>query len=460
MNNSTDRNLKKIPVIGWRTLIKWGPAALNNPLPTSVNFATKKGDLLHLSWTKKTKLILANHPDHVQHILKTNQENYSRKKVLLGDLAQFIGNGLFASEGKLWEQQHKLLKPSLHHKLVKDYITIIHTEAERLLNDWESKAKNKMLVDIEYDINELMLRILIKTQFTSDADEDYSQILENFKILLNESSTIKRSISLTKNTIRKLFLLKPKRSKKLVKALNSIDELIFSIRKTAAKNPDSRGLALIILEDAKSEGIIPEQQVIDEIKNFLFGGFDTTASALTWALYANSKYKIQSDKLCTEIKSVLGNKPPGFEDIAQMKFTKRFIQESLRLYPPVFLLVRESLKNDNMNGFFVPEKTWIAINVYSLHRHPDFWENPQAFKPERFKPENFKGKTFAYIPFGQGKRSGIGQPLAMAELQIIIPMILQRFTLELNNLKEPIIRPDIIIKPKKPIMMKLKKIEL
>lgn len=455
MSEVEQQNLKKIPVIGWKTLIRWIPAGLKNALPTSVKFVAEKGDLLQLNWTKRSKLILANHPKHVQHILKTNQDNYSRRKVLLGDLGKFIGNGLFGSEGKLWEQQHKLIKPALHHKLVQDYIATIHAETQLLLRAWKLKAEKKVLVDIEYDINELMLRILIKTQFTSKAEEDYKLILKNFRTLLNENSTIKRSLQLAKNTIRKLLFLKPQRSKKLIEALDFIDHLIASIRKTGKQDPASRGLALIILEDALKTGLISEQQVIDEIKTFFFGGFDTTASALTWALYSNAKQKDPSVKLHAEIAEVIGAKAPSFEDIPKMKYTKQFIQESLRLYPPVFLLVRESVSDDNMNGYFVPKKTWTAINVYSLHRHPEFWENPEKFDPTRFEPENFKGKTFAYIPFGQGKRACIGQPLAMAELQMILPMILQQFKLEPADTKEPIITPDIIIKPKKPMMMRL-----
>ena len=214
-------------------------------------------------------------------------------------------------------------------------------------------------------------------------------------------------------------------------------------------------MVLEILENACAEGKISDKQVMDEIKNFIFAGFDTTASALTWSLYCVTQNSTQTAKLRQEILEVLGGNLPQMEHLAHMPFTKMFLQESMRLYPPVYALLRVSLEEDEVNGYFVPRKSWVAINIYSLHRHPDFWENPEVFDPLRFNSENFKGKAFAYIPFGQGKRACIGKPLAMAELQIILPILLQNFNFKLLGNQQPIIRPDIIIKAKNPLLMQL-----
>ena len=155
------------------------------------------------------------------------------------------------------------------------------------------------------------------------------------------------------------------------------------------------------------------------------------------------------------MEEVLQGNLPQMEQVAQMPYTKMFLQESMRLYPPVYALLRVSLEDDVINDFFVPRKSWIAINIYSLHRNPKFWENPEVFDPQRFDIQNFKGKAFAYIPFGQGKKACIGKPLAMAELQIILPILLQNFKFDLASAQTPIIRPDIIIKAKNPLLMRL-----
>ncbi len=448
------KKLKQIPILGKWKLIKWFPALYRNTLPNVVKFTATHGDLLNLKWSENSRMILANHPKYVQHILKTNQENYSRKNIL-GNLADFLGDGLFASEGKLWEQQHKLIKPALHEKLIKDYFGIIHHETKELIANWKEKSIKKQSVDIEYDINVLMLTILIKTQLTSDADVDFKVIIKALRVFLNENNPKRFYFTKAKNQLRQLFGLKNSPNKRSEDALNTLDEIIVSIRTKANANPESMGLVLQVLESAKTEGIISDKQICDEIKNFFFAGFDTTASALTWSLYCYAKNEKEAAALRTEVDSVLQGKDPSMQDLGSMTYTKMFLQESMRMFPPVYALLRVSDLDDNMDGYFVPKKTWMAINIYALHRHPDFWDNPESFDPERFQPKTFKGKAFAYIPFGQGKRSCIGKPLAMAELQIILPMILSQFKLELVDKKEPVISPDIIIKVKKPMLMNL-----
>jgi cytochrome P450 len=239
-------------------------------------------------------------------------------------------------------------------------------------------------------------------------------------------------------------------------ALQTLDNIVASIRKIGAEQPESMGLALQTLEKAKANGLISDKQVRDEIMNFIFAGFDTTASALTWWLYCNAKNGYWSNKVNDEVKQVLNGKIPEMENIAQMPLTKMFIQEAMRLYPPVWALLRLSHQDDEINGYHLPKDSLVMICIYAMHRHPQFWDKPEVFNPERFFPENMKGKAFVYIPFGQGKRACVGKPLAMAELQIIFPLLLQHFDFELIDKKEPVINPNVIIKPKKPLMMKLK----
>lgn len=454
MEQPQKKSLKTIPVVPIGKLFNMIPSLYFNTLPAVVKLVAKFGDLIDIKINKKNRVILANHPDYVKYILKTNQDNYSRLGVL-GDLSKFLGNGIFASEGKLWEQQHLLLKPVLHEKLVEDYFDQIQKETALLISKWEQKAKENIPVDIEYDINVLMLRVLIKTQFTPEAEEDFDEIIRYLRVILNENNPKRVLVSKLRSQFRKSLNLTDKPKAKYINAFEKIDKIVASIRKTAAQNPYTMGHAMKALEQAKEDGIISDKQVADEIKNFIFAGFDTTASALTWNLYCFAKYKKPSQKLKSELDKVLHQTSITLSKVGEMQYTKMFIQESMRLYPPVYAFFRVCLEEDEMEGYHIPKKTCIAFNLYALHRHPDIWESPEEFIPERFEPSTFKGKAFAYIPFGQGKRSCIGKPLAMIELQIILPLILQKFNLQLVSHKEPKISPDIIIKLKKPIMMNL-----
>ncbi len=449
---------RKIPVLNQLDFLKWLPSLYKNPLKTIVKLLAKNGDVVNFKLSNDKGLIIVNHPDYIQHILKTNQENYSRKRVML-PLHDFLGDGLFASEGKLWEQQHLLLKPTFHDKFVKDYFHVISEETKVLIEEWKSNSKKNIACDVEFDVNILMLRILLKTQLSSAIKVDYREIIRCLRLILKNSSYKDQNIKMAKDKIRKLFLMKKISDAPIKEALQSLENIVANIRATAIENPESVGLALQTLEKAKEDGLISDKQVRDEIMNFIFAGFDTTASALTWSLYCYAKNGFWSNQIKHEIDQVLQNKVPEMENISEMPHTKMFIQEAMRLYPPVWSLLRLSHQNDEINGYHFPKDSLVMICIYALHRHPEFWDQPELFNPERFLPENMKGKAFVYIPFGQGKRACVGKPLAMAELQIIFPLLLQYFKFELIAKKEPVINADVIIKPQKPLMMKLTSIK-
>lgn len=445
---------RKMPLLHKWALLKWSSFLYFNPLPTIVRLTRRYGDILHLRVSENKGLILVNHPDFVQHILKTREENYSRKRVLSG-LNAILGDGLFASEGKLWEQQQELLKPAFHHQQVTAYYNVVFGETSVLLEQWKTKTLNKTLTDIELDMGLLTLKILLKTQFSSSLNPDCKEIIRCLHLILKSSSYKDQNIKLAKGKLRKLFFLGAITDAKAIDALKILEKIIRDIRKDASENTATMGFALKTLEQAKAKGLISDKQVLDEMMNFIFAGFDTTASALTWTLYCFAKHKQQGAQLLNEINIVLRDKAPEMEALLKMPFTKMFIQESLRLYPPVWSLLRLSNEEDHIKGYTFPKDSLIMICIYALHRHPAFWENPESFEPQRFTTENFKGKAYVYIPFGQGKRVCIGKPLAMMEIQLILPMLLQRFIPELVSNKEPKINPGVIIKAKKTLMMKI-----
>ena len=454
MTKIDSKKLKPIPCLGVLKLLKYVIPSIQNVLPTGVKMHHENGDIINVKLSGKSNMIMVNHPDYVQHILKTDPDNYSRKKVI-GSLSGLLGDGLFNSEGALWEQQHQLIKPTLHEKLVSDYYDVIHEETDILIKNWDQKAKTQKNVDIEYDINVMMLKILIRTQLSPSATVDFKEIIKSLRVFIKQSNPLNFVIRKSINETLAFFKLPLLKNKKSIAALKHLDQLINSIRTEAKKNPENIGLVLKTLEDAYRKNMISDKQVNDEIKNFFFAGFDTTATALTWTLFCYAKHKKQAQVLQTEILEVLKNNPPRYEQMNDLPYNKMFIQESLRLYPPVFLIPRMSLAQDDLNGYNLPKKNWIGINVYALHRHPKFWKKPEDFDPMRFERGNFKGKAFAYIPFGQGKRMCIGKALAMTELQVILPRIVQHFNLELVDEKEPVISPDIIIKSRKKLLMKL-----
>jgi cytochrome P450 len=202
---------------------------------------------------------------------------------------------------------------------------------------------------------------------------------------------------------------------------------------------------------------MPQIQLLHEVMTIFMAGHETSANSLNWAFYLLGKNPSIHERLKAEIKTVLGERVPTFEDLKQLPYTQQVVQEVLRLYPPAWGIGRKTLQKDRWGEYDIPANTDVAIVIYLLHRDEKYWENPDAFRPERFSPENFSSEQKkAYMPFGGGQRMCIGHHFAMMEMQLIIAMVVQRFHLQLENPQEEMqIEPKITLHSKSPIYMKI-----
>ncbi len=187
----------------------------------------------------------------------------------------------------------------------------------------------------------------------------------------------------------------------------------------------------------------------------MLAGHETTANQLAWTCYFLSQHPEVVQKLRTELNKVIGERIPTVQDLSKLVYTRNVLQESMRLYPPVWIISRRTIDDDEINGYAIPAGTTVTLCSYTLHRHPDFWENPEAFNPERFSSERSENQE-AYFPFGGGPRSCIGGHFAMMEAQLILAMIVQRYDLELvpGHPVEP--EPLVTLRPRYGLKMLLR----
>ena len=199
-----------------------------------------------------------------------------------------------------------------------------------------------------------------------------------------------------------------------------------------------------------------DEQLRSQILTLMLAGYETTASALTWTWYLLSKHPWAVERVRREVREALDGRPPRYADIEQLPYTRMVLNESLRLFPPAWTLGRRALGEDQIGGYTIPQNTVIAICIYSLHRHPAFWDEPEAFNPERFSPENSAGRhKFAYIPFGAGPRQCIGNNFGLMEACLIIACIAQRFELQLMPGVEADPQALFVLRPGRDLMMSL-----
>jgi cytochrome P450 len=458
MDNKT--HPKPIPLIPSHKIPVHLVGLLKNPLKAISKMIDTYGDIFNLKLSKDSNIIFVNHPDYVKHILKDNQENYSRGKAVkqsaIIGLHELLGNGIFMSDDEDWEAQHKLLKGLFSVTAIETTLPIIEDELSKLIAKWTKEITHHPNIDIEEEILLMMLRIMLRTQVSNELTFYYKEIFNALNGRM-EASSVKVLFMYQ----LKAYLLKPfgvnykyKKHQEYLDILNTIaDNLVTGLINEEYK---PTGLFTLSLADYKQQKIT-RTDIRDQFMNFLFAAFDTTGTAITWTLYNLAANPTLQKHVNDELINSINEDASTHLSDRQLPLLQLVIKETLRLYPPVWSYAREAEEDDAMDGYPIPAKSIVVISSYALHRHKKFWASGDHFNISNFEKENFKGKNFAYIPFGQGKRMCIGRALAEYQMQVIVGRIFQEFHLETNTKKKPEINANIIIKAVKPIKLRLSK---
>jgi cytochrome P450 len=207
----------------------------------------------------------------------------------------------------------------------------------------------------------------------------------------------------------------------------SMSRLLSGRRASGERRKDLLSL-LLDARDPDTGEAVSDRQLRDELITLFIAGNETTAITMTWAMYLLGRHPDIEAKVRAEVKEVLGDRLPNFEDLPRLRYTKMVIQEALRLYPTSWILPRLAAADDEVGGYQIPKGATVIVSQYIMHHHPSLWPNPEVFDPERFTPENLEGRPrHAFMPFGAGPRLCIGDQFAIMEAQFILAMMTQRF---------------------------------
>ena len=172
-----------------------------------------------------------------------------------------------------------------------------------------------------------------------------------------------------------------------------------------------------------------DQHVIDQAVTLLLAGHETTAKALSWSIALLDRNPDARAELLEELATCLSGRLPTAADLPNLRYTRAVIDEALRLYPPIWLLTRTAVNDDAIAGYTIPAGTLVAISPYLIHRHPDFWEDPEAFVPRRFLTDERATQAYRYLPFGHGPRYCVGKFFAMLEMPLVLAAVFSEFAL-------------------------------
>jgi cytochrome P450 len=411
------------------------------------------GDIVHFRGPLTINLLV--HPDYVQRVLRDNYKNYPRPTFVADKLKSIVGEGLVAAEGDRWAHARRNSQPAFHPDLVAQSAQIFAESTAEMLEGWERLVEHGRPFDVKSEMMHLTLTNLGKALFKANWQEQVNRVEPIVALAL--AHTHKR---LTSPIDPQRFPLPS--TKAFNQGLSTLDEIIFGVineRRADADGGTDLVSILLQVQDESTGAHLTDEQVRDEVIGFFIAGHETVSSCLSWTWYLLSKNPDSWRRMRDEVDEVLGGRTPSHEDVPRLEYTTRVLLESMRLYPPIFVLMRCPTEDDEVGGYHVPAGSNVVLCPYVTHRHTDFWDNPEGFDPDRFLPERAAGlHRMAYFPFSGGPRKCIGNSFAMMQMPIVLAMVTQRFRLDLLPGEQVVPEPAISLRPRDPMTVTLDRV--
>jgi cytochrome P450 len=409
----------------------------------------RHGDAVSLP-TPRLNLLLLNHPEHVVHVLQRNGQAY-RKSASYRELELVLGKGLLTSEGADWRGQRRLAQPHFHRTVLGRFAGMVTQLTQEMLEGWSRRDAAQPL-DVHAEMCRLALRMAGQALFGTDLAAESDRLGQALRVVL---PFVQRRTEKFVNLPVGWPLPSHLRFRRAMRGLEGlVHALIEGRRGDGAEAPPDLLTMMLHARDPESGQTMDPSRVRDEIMTFLLAGHETTANALAWTLYALARHPEAAERLRAEVHDVLGGRVPGVEDLPRLEYTRRVIHESMRLYPPAWVLEREALEDDVVGGYAVPKGSMLMLCPYTTHRHAQSWDRPESFDPDRFAPERAAARPRgAYFPFGEGQRKCIGEAFALMEMQLALPMIVQHGRLELVPGHPVELDAGITLRPRHGILM-------
>ncbi len=427
-------------------------AFLRDPLGTLHTLQQNHARMVHLRIGGRNQYLVLK-PEDAKHVLQENHRNYGRSPAF-EVLKIFLGNGLLTSDGDFWRRQRRLTQPAFHRqKLAALTQTMIAESA-----DWIDELKgrtSKGPVNISQAFMDVTMRIVCKTLFGSNTTgklDGLSTALDTLNYLANKRMLSPLRFPYTWPTPDNL------RSKR---ARMQVDSFVYGLieqRRQQHEDKDDLLGMLLSAEDEETGEVMSDQQLRDECVTIFSAGHETTAVSMAWTIYLLTKHPDVLARLKAEAHSVLGDsRIPAPEAFRGLTYTMQVVQESLRLYPPAWIMSRRAINDDPIGPYTIPAGDTALVCPYLLHRDPANWPDPDRFDPDRFVPGGPKENlhAYAYLPFGGGPRLCIGNQFALMEMQLLLALFVRQFDLKAVANQRTIPKPLLTLRPNQPIRVTL-----
>jgi cytochrome P450 len=388
----------------------------SDPLGFMQRHHASYGDIVRLGAGKMTVHLLG-HPDYADHVLRARHTNYDRETRSARSVRVVTGESLITNSGETWRKHRLLMQPAFQRDSVRDIAPMIVEETNELFSSWHEGRE----LDLAAEMMHLTFSIAARAFFGADVDAE-SRALEALLPIIFEES-FRRSTAVVPVPASVDRLLRRERTERFDAALQTLDDVV---RKVIAHGGEG-GMVATLLATRNSDGTprLSDDEIRNETIALLLAGHETTANALAWTFHLLMQHPEVSARLADEVQRISGPLDSA-ETTEELPYTSAVLQEALRLYPPIWIVERRAIEDDEIGGYEIPAGSIVYVSPYVLHRHRDFWSDPDHFDPARFL-DGAKKKSF--LPFGAGPHHCIGSHFAMLEARIILAMFFRRFTL-------------------------------
>lgn len=424
----------------------------DTPMQTIVRMCEKYGGAIPIK-LKDRKIIFLSKPDHFKKVMVTDADKYIK---YFDGLRPIFGKSMITIDGALWQKIRTPQQAAFHPNKFEEYLPFLLDSLRSKSERWEEHAKSGEAVEMVEETWTLAADMICRALFDREMPfnphfvfgcvKTYTDV-QNHKAIRDKSQHSENFSTADTNAAEAMRTWG-----------DTPDKVIGS------NEVDGRQSTLLrMIKDAEADPDFPEfdhQQVIDEMKQYLWAGTETTALTLAWCLYLLSQHPEVKEKVRAEARALCGEDgEPDWEAAQNLTYTRMVIQETMRLYPPIWTFIREAAAEDEIDGVKIAPGDTIAMCSYAVHHNAEYWTDPYEFRPERFSKERMKARAkYSYLPFAAGKRSCIGGALSQLENALALAMLLRKFEPEYVGPVPAPIFPTVTLTPKDGLHFKIRKL--
>jgi cytochrome P450 len=413
----------------------------DNPLTIIMQMGERYGGVIPINMGNQ-RVVLLSDPEHFKRVLVTKVDDYIK---YFDGLKPVFGKSMITHDGVLWQKIRMPQQPAFHPDMFAEYIPYFLAAIRTKMDLWAGFAKSGETIEMVEQTWTLAANMICKALFDREMPFNPHFV---FKCVKTYTDVMNHKSIRLKKVAGEEFEITEENAAKAMEVWAGVPPEVI-----AADPEEGRERTLLkMIQAAAADPSIPEfdhQQAIDELKQYLWAGTETTALTLAWSLYLTSMHPEAADRIRKEGEETYGDREPTAADYSALAYTRAVIQETMRLYPPIWMLMRVANKADEIDGKEIRVGDRVALFAYGAHHSAKYWDNPEAFVPERWLGDAAKKrKPYTYLPFGGGKRACIGGAMSQVENTLALSMLLRRFKPEYVGPKPAGLNATVTLTPK------------